>query len=115
MRSRLSSVLLVVLMVLVAAGTLGLVGCSSSTDSSSSPSAPSSTVTTAIDLYPWSEARAHMGEAATFTGPVVATIYEKALENTYAGKTIRVTGKVIEYQQAPGIEISSPDAIEVLD
>jgi hypothetical protein len=41
--------------------------------------------------------------------------FPEAPEDMYAGKTIQVTGAVIEYQKAPAIEISSPDAIEVLD
>ena len=151
MRSRLSSSLsLIVLVVLAAGGTLALVGCGSSTGPSNSPSASPSSEPTAMSAYPWSEAGAQVGKTATFSGPVVATIYEKALEghptflnvgvdypdparltviiwekdraafpeapeDMYAGKTIQVTGAVIEYQKAPAIEVSWPDAIEVLD
>jgi hypothetical protein len=151
MHHRLSSrVSLIVLAVLAAASTLALVGCGSGTDSSSSPSAAPSAAPTTVSAYSWSEAGAHMGETATFDGPVVATFYDKAVEGhpaflnlgvdypdparltvivwekdraafpqtpkaMYAGKTIRVTGTVIEYEKAPAIAASSPDAIEVLD
>lgn len=151
MRSRLASSLSsIVLAVLVTAGALALFGCGSSTGMSSSPSASPSPESTAIAASSWSEAGAQMGKTATFSGPVVATIYEKALEghptflnvgvdypdparltviiwekdraafpeapeDMYAGKTIQVTGTVIEYQKAPAIEVSSPAGIEVLD
>jgi len=148
--SRPSSRSWVVLAVLMAVGILGLVGCNSAAKPQSSPVAASSTEPTATATYVWSDARAHMGETGTFTGPVVATIYEKAIENhptflnmgvdypdvsrlsvmiwekdrsafpeapevMYANKKISVTGKVIEYQKAPAIEISSPDSIKVLN
>ena len=150
MFSRLSSRSWVLVVVLLAVALLALVGCNSAPKPSNPPVAASSTEPTATATYAWSDARAHMGETATFTGPVVATIYEKGIENhptflnigvdypdvsrlsviiwekdrsafpeapevMYANKTIRVTGKVIEYQTATAIEISSPDSIKVLN
>ena len=150
MLSRRSSCSWVVLILLMSVGLPGLVGCSSASKPSNPPVATSSVEATAAASFAWNEARAHMGETGTFNGPVVATIYEKAItghpaflnmgfdypdadrltvviwekdraafptapEVMYAKKTISVTGKVIEYQKAPAIEISSPDAIEVLN
>ena len=150
MLSRPSSRAWVALATVMAIGILGLVGCSSAAKPSSPAVATSGAEPSATASYPWSDARAHMGETGTFTGPVAATIYEKAIANhptflnmgvdypdatrltviiwekdrpafpaapevMYAKKTIRVTGKVIEYQKAPAIEISSPASITVLN
>jgi len=41
--------------------------------------------------------------------------FPQAPKSLYDGKTIRVSGEVTEYQKAPAIMVSSPDAIEVAD
>ena len=41
--------------------------------------------------------------------------FPEAPKGLYDGKAIRVSGEVSEYQKAPAIMVSSPDAIEVVD
>ncbi|MCK4659194.1 MAG: endonuclease/exonuclease/phosphatase family protein [Phycisphaerae bacterium] len=92
----------------------------------------------------WKDAAEHIGEKCVVVGEVVLTknigsmcflnfhqdfktnftavikrksydLFPEPPENLYAGKMVRISGKIIEYNGKPEIIITSPDQIEIVD
>jgi hypothetical protein len=144
--------LLITLFVIVAVVALLLGGCTGPQEPAAPPggeeAAPpaeeEAAPPAAVPSYTWEEAKAHIAEIATVTGPVVGimywlppegvidvgvvmtgfavivpdpTIFPGTLEELFTGKTIAVTGEITTnpFTGGPRIKVTDPSQIVVVE